>query len=200
MSRKVKEKIAYLKGMFENSEQVQADPGSRALWGRLLEALDEIADSAESLGSRLDDYEEYVDAIDADLCDLEEEVFLENDDEDLDGYGEEVDESEDELADYGDEELGDGSLQEASRNFIELECPACHELLFVEEDLLRDGEAKMECPGCGGNVPPVDVRSARDPRRVRVRRGGALKGMSTRNAERRDEETGEIGPSPAGLR
>ena len=64
---------------------------------------------------------EQIDAVDEDLADVEEIVFDDYDDE-CDCCGD-------------DDEM------------YEVECPACHETIYLDESILEDGA--IECPNCG---------------------------------------------------
>ncbi|HLS91281.1 MAG TPA: hypothetical protein VK101_08525 [Limnochordia bacterium] len=114
----VKERIAYVRGLIEGAEGFQADATSRAVWDQLLLVCDALAESLSEL-------EEYVESIDADLFQLEEEI-----------YGGELDEEEE------DDELLD-------EDFVRAECPRCGEEVYFEESLLYDDNVEISCPECG---------------------------------------------------
>jgi len=128
----VKERIAYLRGLIEGAETLPSGSPARSMWEHLLTVCDELADSLVELEAAHEDLAGYVEAIDTDLCDLEEEV-----------YGEEFAEDEDEL----DEELSDDEVDDG---FVRAECPRCGEEVYFEEELLYDdGDIEISCPECG---------------------------------------------------
>jgi len=94
------------------------------VWDHLLTVCDELADGLSELEAAQGDLAAYVEAIDSDLYDLEEEV-----------YGEE-------LFDDEDEELDDP--------VVRTECPRCGEEVYFDEELLYDdGDVEISCPECG---------------------------------------------------
>ena len=89
---------------------------------RLLDIIDQLIEANEQMARRLTELEEYVEAIDEDLNDVEFLTYGEDDDEEMvevvcPECGEEV------LLD--EEDLEDDS--------VELLCPKCHTLLEVED-------------------------------------------------------------------
>lgn len=127
----VKERIAYVRGLIEGAESFQPDPTSRAVWENLLIVCDELAESVAELETAQSELEEYVEGIDTDLCDLEEEV-----------YGEEYAADGDDL---DEEEAGDENEDE----FVRTECPRCGEEVYFEEGFLYDDDVEISCPECG---------------------------------------------------
>ena len=71
----VHEKIAYLQGLLEGGQLYGKDPNTKVLWDHLLDILDDVAVSVTALGANQDELGEYVEAIDSDLVDLEDEVY-----------------------------------------------------------------------------------------------------------------------------
>lgn len=102
---------------------MQRDPSTKLLWENLLSVCDGLADSVQELRVAQGDVEEYVEAIDLDLGDLEEEIY---------GAHEEDD----------DEELVGDDLVRAS-------CPRCGEEAYFEEEFLYDDHVEISCPDCG---------------------------------------------------
>ncbi|NLY29350.1 MAG: AraC family transcriptional regulator [Firmicutes bacterium] len=79
-----KEKIAYLRGLLEGGNLYGKDPGDGILWDQLLDILDDMAVAINALSANQDELTEYVEAIDSDLMDLEDEVYADADDDDDD--------------------------------------------------------------------------------------------------------------------
>lgn len=118
----VKERIAYVRGLIEGSDVLQRDQATRALWENLLAICDGLADSVKALQCAQGEIQEYVEGIDADLGDLEEEVYGQDDDEDEEIIGDEI---------------------------VRAECPHCGEETYFEEELLYDDKVEISCPECG---------------------------------------------------
>jgi ribosomal protein S27E len=126
---KVKERIAYVRGLIEGSDFCGADTQARTIWENLLLICDELAETVEKLDTSQRETDEYVEAIDNDLADLESEIY---------GYDGDDDEDEDSAA--------------ADEHLVEMECPRCGEEVCFEEDFLYDADVEISCPACGGVV------------------------------------------------
>ncbi|MFS8524471.1 MAG: hypothetical protein FWJ83_06360 [Limnochordales bacterium] len=122
----VREKIAYLRGLLEGTDLAGNGPQARVVWEKILEILDAVADRLDELELGQEEIEEYLEAIDADLADLEEEVLGDDFDDDDDGL------------DDDDEDA----------HFVEMQCPNCGETVYFEEHFLF-GEHEVACPECG---------------------------------------------------
>lgn len=121
----VTEKVAYLKGLVEGLELDESKSETKVIKA-MMGVLDDLALTVTDLSDDVDIMAEQLDAVDEDLGDLEEYVY---DDED-----------ECDCCDYDDCDCCDDDL-------YEVECPACHESVYVDESILEDGS--IECPNCG---------------------------------------------------
>lgn len=115
----VKQRIAYVRGLLEGSESFEKDPATKSAWEHLLIVCDELADSVNELHTLQHEIEEYVEGVDSDLADLEEEVYGEGRDEEYvrtecPACGDEVWFEEDYL--YDDD--------------VEIACPDCGQIVF----------------------------------------------------------------------
>lgn len=117
----VTEKVAYLKGLVEG---LGVDEGTKE--GRIIKAivdvLDDMALSVSDMEDNLAEVSEQVDAIDEDLEDLEKDF-------------------------YGDDDSDDDDEDDDDSDYYEVTCPKCGEKVYLDEELLSDGE--MSCPNCG---------------------------------------------------
>lgn len=121
----VTEKVAYLKGLVEGLELDESKSETKVIKA-MMDVLDDLALTVTDLSDDVDIMAEQLDAVDEDLGDLEEYVY--------------DDEEECDCCDYDDCDCCDDDL-------YEVECPACHESVYVDESILEDGS--IECPNCG---------------------------------------------------
>lgn len=112
----MKEKVAYLQGLTRGLNVSDTSSEGKLLLN-IVDVLDDIAEEFDNMNSVQEELEDYVETIDEDLTDLEEEVYEET---------------------YGDSE------------FVEVECPFCHESVAFESELLEDEDSvEVTCPHCG---------------------------------------------------
>lgn len=117
--KELKQRVSYLQGLADG-----LDVGKETREGRLLteiiDVLGQFADYIEDLESAQAELEDYVESINEDLNDLEDEVF-------------------DDDCDCG---CADGE-------FVDVECPKCHEIVCFESDILDDEDTiEVTCPNC----------------------------------------------------
>ena len=117
------EKVAYLKGL---ADMAGIDPATKEgkLTAALLDVLEEMSATVTDLCKANTEMCELLDTIDQDLGDVESVIFGDDEDDDLDE----------------DEDEDDGEIYEA-------QCPTCGETVYIDEEMLDEGE--MICPGCG---------------------------------------------------
>ena len=84
----------------------------------IIDVLEDIADSIGEINEQLD-------AVDEDLAALEEDFY--EDDEDYD---------DDDFDDDDDDDF-----------CYEVECPACHDVIYLDDEMIDEGGIK--CPNCG---------------------------------------------------
>ncbi len=115
------EKVAYIKGL---AEGLDLDVSTKE--GKILEAiidlLGDITDEICEIEDGCDELMEQIDAVDEDLSSVEEIIY--GDDDDCCGCDK-----------CDDDEL------------YEIECPNCHDVIYLDEDMLED--EGMTCPNCG---------------------------------------------------
>ncbi|MFO7160430.1 MAG: zinc ribbon domain-containing protein [[Clostridium] cellulosi] len=113
----VTEKVAYLKGLVEGLGVDESSKEGRIIKA-IVEVLDDMALSVSDIEDGLSELSEQVDAIDEDLEDLEKDFYGDDDDDDDD-----------------------------DTDYYEVTCPKCGEKVYLDEELLSDGE--ISCPNCG---------------------------------------------------
>lgn len=114
----ITEKVAFLKGLMEGMKLDESKDEIKLI-SAVVDVLDDIALTVSDMEDGLDLISEQVDAVDEDLDELESFVY----DEDCD-------------CDCCDDE-----------DVYEVTCPSCGNTVFVDGDILEDGE--IDCPSCG---------------------------------------------------
>ena len=144
----LKEKIAYLQGLAEGIN-LDKDSKESKLFTAVIDVLDEIALSLEGITLNQNEVENYLEALDEDLGDLEDDIYGE------DGYYE--DDDEDDLEDADDDEDDEDCQAECEccddecdcNNYIELACPHCFSVISFEPSILEDEDTlEITCPSC----------------------------------------------------
>ncbi|WP_425061167.1 hypothetical protein SCACP_19470 [Sporomusa carbonis] len=131
--RNLKEKVAYLHGLTQGLN-VNEHSSEGKLLLNIIDVLDSFAEEVHSVNLAQMELEEYVESIDEDLTDLEEQI-----------YEEDFDSDEDENDNIYEESYDD--------DMVEVACPSCHELVTFESDILDDDDdIEVTCPYCGGVV------------------------------------------------
>lgn len=77
----VKEKIAYLRGMIDGDESIK-DEKAKTVLVKMMQVLDDIADDVDELMIDQEEIGDYIEAIDSDLADLEDDFYDEEDEDD----------------------------------------------------------------------------------------------------------------------
>lgn len=129
MAMTLTEKAAYIKGLKDGLVLDESKPEIKII-NALIDIIDDLALTASDLEDEVALVGEQVDAVDEDLDALESFVY-DDDDDDCDcdcccGCDDDDDE------------------------FFEVECPACGEVINVDEGILESGS--IECPNCGENL------------------------------------------------
>lgn len=114
------EEVAYLRGLAEGLE-ISKETKEGKIIHKIVETLESFADAIVELEEEQLDLIEYVESIDEDLSDVEDDIYEDEDEEDDE-----------------DEEF----------NYIEMECPNCNDLVEIDEDLLYDEDIDVVCPNC----------------------------------------------------
>lgn len=110
----IREKVAYLQGLTKGLNVSDTSSEGKLLLN-IIDVLGDMADEFDNVTMDHEDLENYVETLDEDLTELEEEVYEE---------------------DYED--------------YVEVECPFCHETVAFESDILEDDDAiEVTCPHCG---------------------------------------------------
>ncbi|SDD36115.1 CD1247 N-terminal domain-containing protein [Sporomusa acidovorans] len=128
--RNLKEKVAYLHGLTQGLNVNEHSSEGKILI-HIIDVLDSFADEVQNVNLAQVELEDYVESIDEDLTDLEEEFYEDIDDDYSEGdFSEDIDD-----------------------DMVEMACPDCHELVTFESGILDDDDdIEVTCPYCGSVV------------------------------------------------
>lgn len=132
----LQEKIAFLQGL---AEGINLDKESKEgkLFTAVIDVLEEMATTIEGISLNQTEVESYLEALDEDLGELEDDIYGE-DEEYLD-----EDEDDDECEEDCEEEECDCG------HYIEAVCPNCYNVVSFEPSLLEDDDVlEITCPNC----------------------------------------------------
>ena len=132
----ISENAAYIKGLFDGYE-IDVNTKEGKIISKMLDLLVDMADKINALEADNRDLHEYVEELDHDLGEVEEEVYFGEDD--YDDYD-----------DLNDDEDYDGEDEE----FYEIECPSCGELVCFDDSLEVED---LICPACGEKIADVQL-------------------------------------------
>jgi ribosomal protein S27E len=115
----LEQRVAYLQGLADGLNMEDSKEGK--VISEMLGVLEEIVERLAFLREEQEDMLEYVEGLDDDLSDLEDDFYDEDDE---------------------DEEDEDG-------DFVEIECPNCHETVCFDSAILYDDDLiEVTCPVC----------------------------------------------------
>lgn len=115
------EEVAYLKGLAEGLE-ISEETKEGKIINKIVDVLESFADAIVELEEEQIELIDYVESIDEDLSDIEDDI-----------YEEEAEDDEDDDEEY---------------NYIEMECPNCNDFVEIDEDLLYNEDIDIVCPNC----------------------------------------------------
>ncbi len=131
----LQKKIAYLQGLSEGMEVGDSKEGK--LLKEILEVLEDMADCMANVYEGQEDLENYLESLDSDLADLEDD-FYEDDEFEDDDYVEVTCPNCHEEVCFDSDILYDDDL-------IEVTCPECGAVVFVNGEEDEDDEDYAEC-------------------------------------------------------
>lgn len=114
------EEVAYLKGLAEGLE-ISEETKEGKIINKIVDVLESFADAIVELEEEQIELIDYVESIDEDLSDIEDDIYEEDEDDEDD-----------------DDEY----------NYIEMECPNCNDFVEIDEDLLYNEDIDIVCPNC----------------------------------------------------
>ena len=133
----ISEKAAYISGLFDGYELDKTSKEGRII-SELLTLVSDMADKINALEADNRDLHEYVEELDHDLGEVEEEVYFGEDDYD----------------DYDDLNDDDEDYEGEDEDFYEIECPSCGDLVYFDESIEVED---LVCPACGERIGDVEI-------------------------------------------
>ena len=125
----ITEKAAYIKGLFDGYELNNTSKEGKII-SEMLNLMADMADEIAALKADNRELHEYVEELDHDLGEVEEELYFEDDYDDEDEY------------------------EEDDAEYYEIECPSCGEIVCFDDTLEED---ELICPACGELVTGIEV-------------------------------------------
>lgn len=116
------EKVAYIKGLAEGLN-LDSETKEGKILAAVIDVLGDITEEICDIEDGCDAMLEQIDTVDEDLSAVEELIYDEDDDCDCD-----------DCCDCDDD-------------LYEVECPQCHDVIYLDEDMLAD--EGITCPNCG---------------------------------------------------
>lgn len=142
----VVEKVAYLRGLAEGLN-LNSEKSETKMFSAIMDVLEELAEGQDDLAESLNLISAQLDEVDEDLGQVEELIYgaCECEDDECCDCGEHHDDAATQPATSA---FDDGAKEdEDDTEYYEVECPACHEVICVDEGILEEGS--VECPNCG---------------------------------------------------
>lgn len=127
----IAEKAAYIKGLAEGLSIDDSTKEGKVL-AAIVDLLGDIAVDIEDTQDACAELAEQINAVDEDLAELEDFIYEEYEDE------------EDEC------EGCCGCDDDEDDELYEVECPNCHDVIYIDDRMLED--EGMTCPNCGTNL------------------------------------------------
>lgn len=115
----INERVSYIKGLADGLN-IGNDTKEGKVIQAILDLLEDMCDEIVAIDEACAELGEQLDAVDEDLSAIEEDFYE-------DDY-------------FDDDEEIDGEV-------YEVECPECHDIIYLDESMLEEEE--MRCPNCG---------------------------------------------------
>lgn len=134
----IKSNAAYIKGLAEGYG-VNSDSKEGKVIAALIDLVNDMAEKLDELESECAELREYIEEIDGDLGLVEDDLYLDDENGNYDAeFEEEFDD------DFENDESG----------YDEFVCPACGEIICVDENL---DIAEVSCPACGEKLGDIEL-------------------------------------------
>ncbi len=134
----IKSNAAYIKGLADGLG-IDKETKEGKVIAALLDLVSDMAEKIDDLEAECAELREYIEEIDGDLGLVEDDLYLEDENENYDS------EFEDDF---------DNDFEDEDSGYDELVCPACGEIICVDQSL---DIADVSCPACGEKLGDIDI-------------------------------------------
>ncbi len=148
----VSEKAAYIKGLMEGMS-LDTSNGEGKILAAMADLLEDLSLTVLDIEDEATTLRDYIEEIDEDLGAVEEELYCCDDDCDCC----DCDDDDCDCCDCDDDDCDCCDCCEC----LELECPACGEPVYIDEDDVDDID-ELECPSCGQVLNVVEIGDVED--------------------------------------
>jgi len=121
-------KVSYLNGLVDGLK-IDKSTNEGKILTEIVNVLKSMAEEIDDLSRAQKDMENYVDAMDEDLADLQDNLY--------------------------DDDYEICKCKDEGENFTEIQCPNCNDTVYVDKDILEQQEELM-CPNCHSSIPIKD--------------------------------------------
>lgn len=135
----IKSNAAYIKGLAEGLG-LNNDTKEGKVICALIDLVSDMAEKINDLESECAELREYIEEIDGDLGLVEDDLYLDG--------------SEDDNYDSDFEDDFDNDFEDDNSGYDEFVCPACGEIICVDENL---DIADISCPACGEKLGDIEI-------------------------------------------
>ncbi|MBC2580319.1 CD1247 N-terminal domain-containing protein [Clostridium sp. DJ247] len=118
----INSKVSYLSGLIDGLD-IDRDTKEGKILVEVVNVLKSIAQEITEIAESQKDMQHYIDAIDEDLTDLQDEFYD---------------------SDYN-------LCEDEGNNFVQLECKDCGDTVYVDKDIMSQGE-EITCPNCHNKI------------------------------------------------
>ena len=140
----ITENAAYLKGLAEGMN-VDKETNEGKLIVKMLDLISDMAEKINTLEILNDDLYDYMEEMAEDIVAIEDDLYLDDEDEDYEDY-----------EDYSDLNEDEDFAFDGEEEYYEVECPTCGEKICFTEEI--DTES-MLCPACGNEIGNIEFCS-----------------------------------------
>lgn len=148
----VSEKAAYIKGLMEGMS-IDTSKGEGKILAAMADLLEDLSLTVLDIEDEAATLRDYIEEIDEDLGAVEEDFYCVDDDCDCDcDYDDDCCCCDDDCDCDCDDDCDCCDCCEC----LELECPACGEPVYIDEDDVEDID-ELECPSCGQVLNVVEI-------------------------------------------